>query len=111
MTAGAIKWHCSYEDSGPDVGKSITLPDGTELYFGEISRRTWEAMGGSEVSRSDTGWWIVHWRHDGPNVLGRALEADFGQVETLASAIEARRAGTVEQGSIYESAPGRPDAS
>lgn len=36
---GAVTWHSSDEDSGPDVGLSMGLGDGKLLWVGEVPDR------------------------------------------------------------------------
>lgn len=89
LRTGQIRWNCSGPDEGPDVGIEIGLPDGSTLYFGEISKALWSESDLGSVSEHDGGWWIVHWSHHGPVVLGRAADTvrHMDAVEGLAASI------------------------
>jgi hypothetical protein len=87
---GDVTWHCSEEDGSPDVGKSITLPDGGQLWFGEISRSLWEEAGEDAVAIGpDFGWWIIHYSKTETTVIGKCLNADTANalVEVLSAAL------------------------
>lgn len=59
---GAVTWHSSDINTGPDVGVTIGLGNGKTLYVGEISKDLHET-GGEEAAAlgDDTGWWMVMW--------------------------------------------------
>lgn len=68
---GAIIWHSSGEDEGPDVGVALKLGADRMLWCGEISRSRFEETEGAEDLGGDCGWWII--LYDGPDtfVLGK----------------------------------------
>lgn len=69
---GQVTWHCSVEDGLPDVGITIALPDGSELWFGEITRQRWAETGAKAMGLGkDDGWWIIHYQQDSAAVVGR----------------------------------------
>ncbi len=38
---GQVVWHSSDEDGGPDVGVSLRIADGVDLWVGEITDQAW----------------------------------------------------------------------
>ena len=60
LKPGSVVWHSSDEDGLPDVGVSLNLTDGAELWCGDISRKLWEG-GGPEIAElgDDGGSWLV----------------------------------------------------
>lgn len=94
--AGKITWHSSGEDEGPDVGVSIELADGSELWAGEITRRAWEAAGDdAEALGSDGGWWLMHYTKEGPRVLAKLINDDAAHylVEVVSALLRPKDAG------------------
>lgn len=70
---GKIVWHSSEEDGMPDVGVSLTLDSGVELWCGDISRNLWENSG-PEIAElgNDGGSWLVVWGPgEGVTVVGK----------------------------------------
>ena len=57
---GKITWHCSEEESGPDVGLSLGLGNNRVLWVGEITKAAW-SQGGEDVAAlgGDGGWWMI----------------------------------------------------
>jgi len=67
---GLTRWFSSEEDGGPDVGQDFMLPDGSRLYFGEVSNLTLDETGVDEIPKGH-GWVILHETKDGSqNCLG-----------------------------------------
>lgn len=83
-TPGAVTWHLSDEDCGPDVGISIGLGDGCMLWIGEISKDRWEEAGGTDMDLGDDfGKWIVLYEPE-PIVIGRCpSDLDISHVADL----------------------------
>lgn len=83
---GAVTWHSSDVDSGPDVGISIGLGGGKLFYVGEISRDL-HATGGKDVAAlgADDGWWLVLW----PDAEILARFVDQQQARTFMERLEA----------------------
>ncbi|MBR1122085.1 hypothetical protein JQ628_11215 [Bradyrhizobium lablabi] len=59
---GGVTWHCSDEDSGPDVGISVYLGPDDRLWCGEVSRQLFDGADGQKHYRDDYGWFIVRYR-------------------------------------------------
>lgn len=60
LPTGHIRWHCSDEDGGPDVGLELNMGEGHTLWIGDITRREAESNGLPD----DKGWWFVHHKPD-----------------------------------------------
>jgi hypothetical protein len=75
---GRIAWHSSDEDSGPDVGVSLGLGNGSMLWVGEISRAL-HSEGGEGVAAlgNDAGWWAV--LYPDQTVLARFVDSCAAQ--------------------------------
>lgn len=96
---GQQRWHSSEEDGGPDVGIEVGMPDGSILWFGEISTALWETCGGG-VLATDKGWWAVHYPLDRqPRLIGPVLTTwlDSGGVDYLAAAARPDFVSAIEQ--------------
>lgn len=78
-TIGRITWHTSDEDSGPDVGISLYLGENERIYVGEISRALFERCGGPEHFDSDGGWFIVHFKPEGTELIAKCGENYLAQ--------------------------------
>lgn len=89
---GKIFWHCSDEDSGPDVGRSLGLGNGRSLWFGDITEARYEDAGPEAAALGTScGTWIILY---GPAanetvVLGKAIDGYVGEdaLSTIAAAI------------------------
>lgn len=77
---GKVQWFCSDEDSGPDVGKSLTLPDGSCLYFGEISNRTLEDHG---INPEGVSWAIVHYGKRAKTIIGQCFSVTTSETDAI----------------------------
>lgn len=62
---GAVVWHSSDEDSGPDVGISLGLGNSRSLWLGELAKATLEDAGVA-VDDGGMGWWLAM---AGPNEM------------------------------------------
>ena len=73
---GSVIWHCSYEDSGPDVGISLKLGDNRMLWCGEITSRRYREQPECADLGGECGWWIIF--YDGPisRVIAKCCDAD-----------------------------------
>lgn len=71
---GALIWHSSGEDEGPDVGVSIKLGDEALLWCGEITNRLYEETEGAEQFGGPWGWWVI--LYDGPKSIAIAKCCD-----------------------------------
>lgn len=58
---GGVTWHCSDEDTGPDVGLSVYLGENDRLWCGEISRSLFEHCRGADSFDSDFGWFLIRY--------------------------------------------------
>ena len=86
---GEVEWHCSEEDSGPDVGLLLRLDASQYLWAGEITREDWEAAGDdAKELGEDAGWWAIFYEENGgrKTVLGRFVDKHTAQefIEKLA---------------------------
>ncbi|WP_374572595.1 hypothetical protein [Phenylobacterium sp.] len=79
LPLGRVRWHCSEEDGGPDVGVELALGGGLTLYAGELADETVKSHGIKAASPS--GWWLVLW--------GDKIEHIFGPVSDSYEAREA----------------------
>lgn len=93
---GLLMWHCSEEDGGPDVGRSIGLGDGMSIWFGEISNSL-HAEAGEDASElgDSSGTWIILFSPDDAKVIGKAVDGYIGEdfLTAIAAAI-AKAEGT-----------------
>lgn len=76
---GGVTWHVSEPDGGPDVGISIYLGEHERLYAGEISRSLFDECRGSDHFDSDGGWFIVHYKEDGKDLIAKCGEPYIAQ--------------------------------
>lgn len=93
LDAGQVVWHTSDDDGGlPDVGYTIGLPDGSSIYFGELSNRSleeYEMVPDEVISRCS--WHIVHYPLEGsPRLLGgvASVVSETDAIELLATAMK-----------------------
>ncbi len=78
---GTVVHHSSEEDGPADVGLALQLPGGSQLWFGEISRRLWEYAGPDAAELgSDGGWWIILYSGDDTSVIGKCGDAEAARV-------------------------------
>lgn len=71
---GALIWHSTGEDEGPDVGVSIKLGDDALLWCGEITNKLYEETENVETLGGPGGWWVI--LYDGPVSLAIAKCCD-----------------------------------
>jgi hypothetical protein len=73
LELGKVVWHCSDEEGGPDVGVSLTLDDGAQLWCGDISRKLWEDSGSeiAEIGEDGGSWLVVFGPGDDTTVIGK----------------------------------------
>jgi hypothetical protein len=88
---GDITWHCSEDDGGPDVGVSLQIAPGIELWCGEISNHT-HAEANPDVRAIDEsagGSWLVLYGPDGTEIIGQVGDFEGRRLleEVLAPAI------------------------
>lgn len=75
---GALIWHSSDEDSGPDVGVSIRLGDYKLLWCGEVTDSLYNETEGASDLGGSGGWWII--LYDGPTSRLIAKCVDYYEV-------------------------------
>lgn len=89
---GRVTWHCSEEDSGPDVGLSLGLGDGRILWVGEISNSAHEEISGAAALGNHFGWWLIAYTPE-CEVLGKFVNAEAARtfIDSLAEAMNGVR--------------------
>lgn len=87
---GKITWHSTEDDGGPDVGISMALSGGKELWCGEITNASYRDSGAQALG-SDGGWWIILYEKDSHIVVGKCIEEEPAHrlFEALAASIRA----------------------
>lgn len=84
------------EDGVADVGLALQLPDGAQLWCGEITRERWnEAIDGNSDAAylgEDDGWWIILYAKDEAKVIGKCVDQYVAaeMLDMLAAAIRAQ---------------------
>lgn len=69
-TIGGVTWHCSDEDSGPDVGVSLYLGPDHRLWAGEVSRSLFDEQG-KDAFDSDGGWFLIQYCGDETTLVAK----------------------------------------
>lgn len=91
-SVGGVTWHSSEEDGGPGVGISVSLGENDRLWAGEISRRLFEDLCGPLHFDSDGGWFLIHFKPDGPELIAKFSESHVAQEFIERVAVWAREA-------------------
>lgn len=69
---GRLEWHCSEEDGLPDVGVSLAIAPGIELWCGEVPRARWDtASEDVQGIGNDGGWWLAIYKSDEVVLVGK----------------------------------------
>lgn len=99
---GAVVWHCSEEEGGPDVGMSLGLGDGRALYMGELADETIEACG-IDPGHDGTGWWLALDTASEMVVFGAVVDQDNARAafDVLEHAINRSAAALEEADAKY----------
>lgn len=77
---GSLVWHCSEEDSGPDIGVSIKLGDHALLWCGEITSRLYAETEGAAGLGGEDGWWIILYEGEGSTAIAKCVDAYAAKV-------------------------------